>query len=162
MGRSRGKLWYRKGLRFECTQCGNCCTGTSGLVEFTDDEGRAMAQLLGLEYEAFLGDYARPFAGGWALLESPSTFENQHDCIFLERDSQSGKAACRVHAARPQQCRTWPFWPDNLKSPRTWKKAARNCEGIDRGPLVKLEQIREERQATPRAGAVRRPESSKP
>ena len=35
--------WYAEGLRFGCTQCGNCCTGPPGAVWFTAEEGRAMA-----------------------------------------------------------------------------------------------------------------------
>eukprot|EP00961_Rhodomonas_salina_P046921 629705-Rhodomonas_salina.2 len=28
-----------------------------------------------------------------------------------------GKAICSLYEARPKQCRTWPFWPENLASP---------------------------------------------
>jgi hypothetical protein len=35
--------WFAGGLSFECTCCGNCCTGGEGAVWFDDDEGRAMA-----------------------------------------------------------------------------------------------------------------------
>ena len=36
--------WYADGLRFECSRCGNCCTGEPGLVRMTDDEVRTMAR----------------------------------------------------------------------------------------------------------------------
>ncbi|MFM1805538.1 MAG: hypothetical protein RL136_2417, partial [Planctomycetota bacterium] len=29
--------WYAEGLRFECTQCGNCCSGGPGAVWFTPE-----------------------------------------------------------------------------------------------------------------------------
>ena len=36
-------LWYRDGLRFECTQCGKCCTGAPGYVWVDDDEVEALS-----------------------------------------------------------------------------------------------------------------------
>ncbi len=51
-------------------------------------------------------------------------------CVFLE-----GKQ-CSAYEARPIQCRTWPFWPENFKA-RAWSKdVASFCPGIGRGPLV--------------------------
>ena len=40
--------WYADGLRFSCTQCGNCCTGPPGAVWFNEDEGKAMADKVGV------------------------------------------------------------------------------------------------------------------
>ena len=37
------RLWYRDGLQFECTQCGNCCTGDPGYVWVTPEEIKAIA-----------------------------------------------------------------------------------------------------------------------
>ena len=38
--------WYRYGLSFECTQCGNCCTGGPGFVWVEEEEIRAIADFL--------------------------------------------------------------------------------------------------------------------
>ncbi|MFG0335929.1 MAG: YkgJ family cysteine cluster protein, partial [Maioricimonas sp. JB049] len=35
--------WYRDGLQFSCTQCGNCCTGSPGYVWVTEEEIAAIA-----------------------------------------------------------------------------------------------------------------------
>lgn len=35
-----------------------------------------------------------------------------------------------MRAARPTQCRTFPWWPQNLISDYDWQLAARECEGI--------------------------------
>lgn len=35
-----------------------------------------------------------------------------------------------VATARPTQCRTFPWWPQNLISDYDWRLAARDCEGI--------------------------------
>ena len=41
--------WYEQGLRFGCTQCGNCCTGPEGAVWFTEEEGRQEGLKEGIE-----------------------------------------------------------------------------------------------------------------
>ncbi len=141
--------WYSAGLRFQCTRCGCCCTGPPGLVEFTREEGQEMALALGLTYKEFLLLHARRTDRGWALQEHPSPDGQGLDCTMLDRHSIPGQVLCSVHAQRPQQCRTWPFWPDTLRTPRTWEQAGRRCPGIDRGPLISLESIRQQRDQTP-------------
>lgn len=48
-------------------------------------------------------------------------------CIFLKDGRET---ACSIYAARPQQCRTWPFWPELLRSPENLREAMRLCPGI--------------------------------
>lgn len=128
------------GLRFACTQCGNCCTGAPGYVLFSEDEGRAMAAELGVPHVAFLDRYTRETPEGRSLREVRT--EHGHDCVLLDRTSRPGKAICSVYTARPTQCRTWPFWPENLRSRRHWQRAAQTCPGIGRGPLHSPETVR--------------------
>ena len=54
------------------------------------------------------------------------------DCEFLVRES-GGKTRCAIHAARPRQCRSWPFWESNLSARGAWEAAARHCPGINQG-----------------------------
>ncbi len=138
--------WYDEGLRFGCTQCGNCCTGPPGYVWFNEEEGRALAQRIGVSEREFYRRFARREDDGrWTLIERET--EHGHDCIFLDRTTAPGKAVCGVYEARPAQCRTWPFWPENLRTPRTWHSVKRNtpCPGMDRGQLVPIEAIRIQR-----------------
>jgi len=121
-----------RGLRFACTRCGNCCTGPSGFVHFTDDEAHAMARTLGIEPEAFYERYTRDTPVGRSLTERHGP--RGYDCVFLRRDDQ-GKALCAVYTARPEQCRTWPFWRSNLSSRRAWDGASKGCPGMDTGAL---------------------------
>ncbi|MCU0917614.1 MAG: YkgJ family cysteine cluster protein, partial [Planctomycetes bacterium] len=68
------------------------------------------------------------------------------DCIFLR--SIGGTRQCAIYAVRPGQCRTWPFWPENLRDPDAWNRAAQRCPGINRGrlyPCHEIESIRENR-----------------
>ena len=123
--------WYADGLSFECTQCGNCCTGPPGYVWFNDAEAAAMADYLGLEEREFRRRFARRKFHRWTL-DEVRTPPGQYDCVFLRRDDQ-GKALCSVYPVRPQQCRTWPFWPENLHSLQDWHDAARRCPGMSQG-----------------------------
>ena len=125
--------WYKKGLRFGCTQCGKCCTGEPGYVWITFEEAEKMAAFLKIPTEKFFETYTRQVDGEFALKEDPRSY----DCIFL-RDGM-----CRVYGNRPKQCSTFPFWPENLESKEAWEKAKQRCEGIDHedAPVIPLEQI---------------------
>jgi Fe-S-cluster containining protein len=141
--------WYAGGLRFECTKCGNCCTGPPGWVWFDQQEGRKIAARLGLDETEFYKRYAHQVDGRWSLKETRS--DRGYDCIFLDRTSRPGEALCSIYDLRPTQCRTWPFWPENLSSPRAWQSARRRtpCPGMENGALVPVEQIRIQRDRTP-------------
>ncbi len=127
------KPWYKKGLRFACTECGRCCTGEPGYVWINQEEIEEMAEFLQISVKEFVQLYTREVDGELALKEYPRTFE----CIFL----RDGK--CRVYKARPKQCRTFPFWPENVESEKAWEKAAKRCEGInhEHAPVIPLSVI---------------------
>jgi len=142
-----GGEWYAGGLRFECTGCGDCCTGPQGYVHFTDAEAQEMATVVGLTVDQFRKCYARKTDFGWSLREHKN--EHGYDCVFLDRITEPGKALCKVYEHRPTQCRTFPWWPEVLSSEQSWKATARACEGIGRGDFVPIEHIRIERDRTP-------------
>jgi len=135
------RRWYAAGLRFSCTQCGNCCTGPPGAVWFTEEEGARLAAHLGLSERAFRRRFARRLSGAWSLVERRTA--HGYDCIFLDRETQPGRAVCAVYESRPTQCRTWPFWPENVASPEAWAsaKGATPCPGMGRGNVVTVEEI---------------------
>ena len=43
--------WYHAGLKFTCTQCGDCCSGTPGYVWVTNEEIVALAAATGMAVE---------------------------------------------------------------------------------------------------------------
>lgn len=131
--------WYRDGLRFGCTECGQCCTGSAGYVWLDEQEIAALASHLHVSKEEFLQKYTRYAFGRVALLEHPTTF----DCVFLK-----GKK-CTVYQTRPKQCRTFPWWSENLSSPEDWEQAARRCEGINHpdAPVIAFATIEQHRQS---------------
>jgi len=127
-----GRIWYEAGLRFECTRCGRCCTGGSGYVWVTEQDVSRLAAEVGLDLDGFGRRYLRRVGERYALLETP----RDGACVFLEGDH------CGVYAARPSQCRHFPFWESHLASEATWSAAARECEGIrDDAPLVGRDEI---------------------
>jgi Fe-S-cluster containining protein len=133
----------QKGLRFECQQSGGCCTsrGEYGFVYLTLKDRKRMAEFLSMTLKAFTQKYCQKTDGYTHLIENPT----RPDCRFL-----SGKA-CSIYQARPTQCRTWPFWPENFKA-KTWsKEIASYCPGIGKGPLhspEKIQKILEEQAAS--------------
>ena len=137
MNASKTTPWYRDGLAFTCTQCGRCCGGAPGFVWVEPHEIAAIAKALDMQPAEFQLKHTRLLGGRRSLLELPNG-----DCEFLERRSD-GKTACRVHAQRPRQCRTWPFWASNLRSRNTWNAAARDCPGMNQGAHHPLPIIQE-------------------
>lgn len=127
--------WYAAGLKFTCTQCGNCCTGAAGFTWVSEDEADALAQRLGLDGEGFRTRYTRlVWRGGEqrrTLIEKPGG-----DCVFFRRGT-----GCTVYEQRPKQCRTWPFWERIVASRADWDDSARECPGMNRGTLHPAEHI---------------------
>jgi Fe-S-cluster containining protein len=127
-----GEVWFENGLRFDCTGCGHCCTGSNGYVWVEEAEIRELAAHVGLALDDFGRRFLRRVGTRYALLES----QRDGACVFLEG------TACRVYDARPRQCRSYPFWPANLATPADWQLTAARCEGIrDDAPLWSRERI---------------------
>ena len=119
--------WYESGLRFTCTQCGNCCSGSPGYVWVTPGEIDAIAAELGISPKECTARHTRTAGRSRSLRE-----RRNGDCAFLER-RPDGTTGCKVYRARPVQCRTWPFWKSNLESAEAWAAAARDCPGMNQG-----------------------------
>lgn len=130
--------WYKDGLSFSCTQCGNCCSGDPGYVWATIEEIEKIAAYLGNEDGRLDPKYLRRVGFRFSLTEKPNG-----DCIFLLR--QNGKSQCAIYPVRPLQCRTWPFWKENLRTEDAWAQTAVKCPGMNRGThydYVQIESIR--------------------
>jgi Fe-S-cluster containining protein len=124
--------WYADGLRFTCTQCGDCCSGEPGYVWVDQSEIDAMASMMGIEAEEFEHRFVRRVGVDRSLVEYPDG-----DCILLDPETRR----CTVYEARPIQCRTWPFWDSNLKRKKDWKETCEVCPGAGRGRLYSLKEI---------------------
>jgi Fe-S-cluster containining protein len=133
-GGSEG-VWYAGGLRFQCTQCGDCCSGGEGYVWVNQEEIDAMAARVGMTPVAFEERYVKRVGVRRSLKERAGG-----DCVLLDEKTR----ACTAYEQRPRQCRTWPFWDSNLRSPKAWAEAAEACPGCNKGDLVPLETIIEQ------------------
>ena len=128
--------WFADGLRFVCTGCGKCCTGTSGSVNVSQPDLERLAGHFGTTAGAFVRRYTRMRNGRRVLKDRPGS----NDCVFL-----NGKA-CSIYEARPTQCRTYPWWIANIEDRESWEEEAKRCEGINHptAVLVSAEEILEQ------------------
>ncbi|MBN1844769.1 MAG: YkgJ family cysteine cluster protein [Sedimentisphaerales bacterium] len=129
--------WYQNGLAFSCRQCGRCCAGPGeGYVWVNREEIAALAARLTIDVTEFKRLYTRRVGIRYSLIEK----QPSKDCVFLDKDGPNGPV-CRVYDQRPRQCRTWPFWKENLRTPDQWQQARQTCPGIDQGRWFSLAQI---------------------
>ena len=98
-----------------------------------------MADELGLSWEMFLDRLALEYKGHYFLKDVRC--EYGFDCVLLSRNLKKVSTGCLAHRSRPLQCRTWPFWPENLFSPESWAEAAERCPGINQGRLFTFDEI---------------------
>lgn len=121
--------------RFECTGCGRCCTGNpdTHYVEVSRAEQKRIYQYLGLSARHFRKQYletAEDDSEGIRLV-------GDGVCPFLQDDMR-----CAIYPVRPNQCMTYPIWPELVSSKENWQQEKHRCEGIDRGPVIPEAEIR--------------------
>ena len=120
-------------LRFECQPgCTECCR-QKGFVYLTDADLPRMADFLGLTAQQFERKYVYRTKNRMRLRVPLDA-----NCYFLN------EGGCSIHPAKPTQCRIFPYWPELLESRREWRKTARYCPGIGKGPLVQISDAREQ------------------
>ena len=101
----------------------------------TNDEIAALAKRLEMTIKDFEQDYVRKVGVRKSLVE----YDNG-DCVFFDGEARR----CTVYEDRPRQCRTWPFWESNVRTPETWKETCEVCPGSGKGQLVPVEKIIEQ------------------
>ena len=137
MARNKKKTpWYVAGLHFECVQCGRCCSGPGeGYIWITKPEIQIIADFLKISVGQVRQEYLKRIGLRTTIIEHPGT----KDCILLQ--DIAGQKRCIIYPVRPSQCRTWPFWSDNLADPNAWNKATQKCPGINHGRLYTHDEI---------------------
>ena len=120
-------------LRFECQPgCTECCR-QRGFVYLSEPDIQRIAEFLGLAP----AEFERKFVFRTrkrARLRVP----RDASCHFLL------DGGCSIHDVKPTQCRIFPFWPELVESRREWRKTARYCPGMGKGPLIQIETAREQ------------------
>jgi Fe-S-cluster containining protein len=131
--KARGiKPFFKDGIRFECQGSGKCCTsrGIYGFIYLNLAERRDLAKHFEISTLQFTRRYCDK-SNGFFYLKDPDK-----DCRFLIKDK------CEVYDARPLQCRTWPFWPENMNN-KVWKKEIELfCAGVGKGKLYSAKEIK--------------------
>ena len=136
MANGEKPVWYSAGLNFQCAACGNCCSGPGeGYIWVTPAEIKFIADFLRIQKEKLSQKYLRRVGLRYSILEQPVN----KDCIFLQKTG-SGKQ-CVIYPVRPNQCRSWPFWNENLYCPDAWNETLRTCPGINRGKSFTCDEI---------------------
>ncbi len=95
-----------------------------------------MAAQREISSEDFESKYVHPIGIRRSLNEDA----NNGDCVFFNNQTRG----CEVYENRPRQCRTWPFWKSNLKTPQTWGETCQTCPGSGKGKLYQLETIEQQ------------------
>lgn len=121
MKKEENTPWFKEGLKFKCTGCGACCTGSPGYVFLTEHDEKRIANFLKISIPEFQKKFTRIFMGRRSLNEDPKNF----DCIFLKNNQ------CSLYEARPKQCRTYPFWSGIMQKKEHWEEEKGYCEGIE-------------------------------
>ena len=118
-------------FRFVCQPgCINCCQ-RPGDVFLTPDDAERIAEWLELTPAEFERRFCDRDADGALHLTNPTS----DGCHFLLEDG------CSIHDVKPLQCRTFPYWPENVKSRGSWKRVGRYCPGIGVGEIVPVETV---------------------
>ena len=121
-------------LRFECTQCGACCTGNSShYVALNQQEAKNICNHLNISEKWFRQRYLIKRDGIYFGIK----LEKSGHCPFLNSDG-----LCRIYAVRPMQCQTYPYWPELVNSRGAWLAEKKRCEGIDRGKQISKAHIK--------------------
>jgi len=131
--KSKEKILKNNSIKFECQGSGNCCVsrGSYGYVYLSLKDRKKLANFFGLSVKDFINKYCSIENNYYHLKET----KKNGDCIFLENNK------CNVYKSRPIQCRTWPFWEENMGA-KKWKKNIVNfCPGVGKGRSYKIEDI---------------------
>lgn len=123
----------KKNIKFQCQDnCGKCCVshGEYGFTYLTEEDMVRLEKHLGVNRDQFaeegLFDYTRHGKGKKKMWYLKNT---KQSCTFLVGTK------CGIYEARPIQCRTFPFWPENMNA-KAWRELKNFCPGIDKGPVL--------------------------
>ena len=89
-----------------CNSCsGNCCIGESGYIWINPQEIQALALHLNLSVDDLKSRYLDK-VGYKHSIKEVKLGSNNFACCFFNLE----KKQCSIYEARPNQCRTFPFW----------------------------------------------------
>lgn len=101
---------------------------------------KADIELIAAELDMEVAEFEEKFVRNVGVRKSLIEFDNG-DCVFFDGKSRK----CEVYASRPRQCRTWPFWDSNLRTPEAWAATCEECPGAGKGKLHDIDHIETEK-----------------
>ena len=126
-------ILIKNGTNFECQGSGNCCVsrGLYGYVYLSLLDRKRLAKFFNLSLNKFTKKFCNKNNKYYHLKE----LKKNEDCIFLVNKK------CSVYKSRPIQCRTWPFWKENLNSKGWRMDIYKFCPGIGKGKFFSKKNI---------------------
>mgnify|MGYP002628593518 CR=1 FL=1 len=115
---------------FSCQRTGNCCRVGTGRVWIEEQNLPAYAALTNTSVAGFVALHVVQVGAQLSLRERADG-----RCVLLD-----GSNRCSIYAQRPEQCRTFPYWPELLADENALRRAAAYCPGIQRFPQAALAQ----------------------
>jgi len=138
-------FYQAKPIRFECTQCGQCCFGGKyAYVRATEQEIQNIISFLNIDTNTFKAKYLSKLVDhGYGIKMTTPPFakllNKKRHCVLLNKQGK-----CSVYSVRPTQCRTYPFWPEILTTEEKWNNEVNRCEGIHKGNEVDINYIEQQ------------------
>ncbi len=129
------KININDGIKFECQGSGNCCVsrGSYGYVYLSKKDLKKLSKYFNLSQKEFILQFCQTTDDYIHLVEKKNL---NGKCIFLNKNR------CTIYKSRPTQCRTWPFWNENM-NPKIWnKEISIYCPGIGKGKKINSQTIK--------------------
>ncbi len=105
-----------------CNDCkGKCCNGEKGNIWVNKNEITAIAAFLKVDAKKFISSYLRKNGYRYSIKELKTG--NNYACLFFDTE----KNGCGIYDVRPEQCKTYPFWPFFKDNPEV---VIKECIGI--------------------------------
>jgi hypothetical protein len=119
---------YARGIKFKCQGSGNCCVSRDsyGYVYLSNKDIKRLSKYKKIKIYEFIKLYCDKTNGFRHLKEN---LKNGY-CQFLKEKK------CLIYKARPTQCRTWPFWQENMKAKKWNQEIKKFCPGIGKGRII--------------------------
>ncbi|MCK5557422.1 MAG: YkgJ family cysteine cluster protein [Candidatus Hydrogenedentes bacterium] len=124
------KFHERAELRFECQECGQCCTTWYGDVSLRDEDIHKISKELGTDEEVFEKRYVARGSRGRTIIK-----------LLPDRYCPFYRDGCTIHEFKPLTCASWPFWDYVTDSEDSWNRAGKQCPGVRKGRVYSTEEI---------------------
>ncbi len=94
--------------KFECRQCGHCCTLLDYRDELTEEDCRLWEKLGRTDIMERVKVFRNRDEIGYAIWMDPATGLLSDGCPWLSKDSERNRCACLIYDVRPRVCRQYP------------------------------------------------------